>query len=113
MADEKPRAAAGWYLHPQERHSLRFWDGTAWTADRAPAPGAGVAPEPSKRSLASPRDMLAFGLGMSVIGGVLAGAIASSNPSAAYFAIAATYLVGGIPLTIGIIAKGVQIGRRG
>jgi len=43
-------AAAGWYPDPSDPYTLRYWDGTQWTAHTAPtggaAPGAGA---PKKR----------------------------------------------------------------
>jgi len=36
---------AGWY--PYDEHSLRFWDGAAWTGRWAPRPGSPTAPPPT------------------------------------------------------------------
>lgn len=51
MAEEQgsPVRDAGWYPDPERKHTLRYWDGDAWTDDRAPdVPGNRTAevPEP-------------------------------------------------------------------
>lgn len=35
-APDSPRREAGWYPDPERAHTLRFWDGDAWTDKRAP-----------------------------------------------------------------------------
>ena len=42
MSDQGP--PAGWYPHPGMAQTLRYWDGTAFTGDLAPAPYQGPAP---------------------------------------------------------------------
>lgn len=38
-------APAGWYADPQGPDTLRYWDGTSWTAHVAPVPQAAPAPQ--------------------------------------------------------------------
>ena len=39
---DSPAREAGWYADPEREHTLRYWDGNAWTDDRAPdLPSAG------------------------------------------------------------------------
>jgi len=33
---DSPAREAGWYPDPERAHTLRYWDGDAWTDDRAP-----------------------------------------------------------------------------
>ena len=33
---DSPARKAGWYPDPERAHTLRYWDGDAWTDDRAP-----------------------------------------------------------------------------
>jgi hypothetical protein len=37
-AAEKQKADAGWFPDPNDAKTLRFWDGEAWTDQRAPLP---------------------------------------------------------------------------
>jgi hypothetical protein len=37
MAAEQPAATAGWYPDPDQVGTVRYWDGSAWTEQRAPA----------------------------------------------------------------------------
>ena len=40
-----PETVAGWYPDPQDPRYLRYWDGTAWTEQRAALPGAPPPPQ--------------------------------------------------------------------
>jgi hypothetical protein len=46
---DSPARGAGWYPDPERAHTLRYWDGDAWTDDRAPdAPGSALPSEPQQ-----------------------------------------------------------------
>ena len=38
MADQSPQTQPGWYEISDMHQTLRFWDGTGWTDEMAPAP---------------------------------------------------------------------------
>jgi hypothetical protein len=38
MEDGATKADAGWFPDPDDAKTVRFWDGTRWTEQRAPAP---------------------------------------------------------------------------
>jgi hypothetical protein len=48
---ESPAREAGWYSDPERAHTLRYWDGDAWTDDRAPDVGSSQASEPPEASV--------------------------------------------------------------
>jgi Protein of unknown function (DUF2510) len=38
MEDDVTKAGAGWFPDPADAKTMRFWDGTRWTEQRAPTP---------------------------------------------------------------------------
>jgi hypothetical protein len=46
---------AGWYPDPQDPRYLRYWDGVAWTGQRAPLPPAAPPPPPPPMGAVAPR----------------------------------------------------------
>ncbi|WP_179872658.1 DUF2510 domain-containing protein [Microcella indica] len=43
-------AAPGWYPDPEQAATLRYWTGTVWTEQRAPAAAAPVATRPTRET---------------------------------------------------------------
>lgn len=86
MAEEQssPVRDAGWYPDPEREHTLRYWDGDAWTDDRAPdVPGNratydsrseidGSATRGTGERGLTARDRYALGVALAGIGAVIA-----------------------------------------
>lgn len=46
---ERGRPAAGWYPDPEMVDTVRYWDGTDWTDQRAPTRKATTPPRPPEK----------------------------------------------------------------
>jgi hypothetical protein len=80
-APDSPPRAAGWYPDPERAHTLRYWDGDAWTDDRAPDVPSTPSEAPPARSPGgwtgedgglSPQSRYAVGIGLAAIGALIA-----------------------------------------
>lgn len=80
-APDSPLREAGWYPDPERAHTLRYWDGGAWTDDRAPD----VPSAPSEASRAgtpggwtdedgrlTTQARYAIGVGLAAVGAIIA-----------------------------------------
>jgi hypothetical protein len=96
------KATPGWYPDPKASRTQRYWNGGAWTDDR----------RPTVRRGSRPSDYLwaSFMLGAAAV--VVCAVIAASDTTAGYVALSVASFLVGIPLTIGIIAKAVEVGVR-
>lgn len=105
---DKSKAEPGWYEDPADAAQERYWTGTEWLS-RVQA----ISPEPSRGM--SPNGYLGYGLALLVIGGAALGADGSSlnNPGAVDLLGLLIAAVGSTLWAIGLVAKGVQVGRRG
>lgn len=100
MSEKK--AKAGWY---ENKGVLEYWDGGAWT---------GRTKAGSKTLSMSPNEYLWIGVAISVASGGFAfvGTLVGDDAQASLFLAASVVgFLGWIVLSIGIVAKGVQIGR--
>jgi hypothetical protein len=80
-APDSPPRAAGWYPDPERAHTLRYWDGDAWTDDRAPDVPSTPPQAPPARSPSgwagedgglSTQGRYAIGIGLAAIGALIA-----------------------------------------
>lgn len=75
-------APAGWYPDPEYAGQQRYWDGTAWTVNRAPAPTSEPAGSPASDAVPSKdTSMAVLALALAICGFVL-----GVFPFAAWFA---------------------------
>ena len=80
-APDSPLREAGWYTDPERAHTLRYWDGDAWTDDRAPdvpsaPPEASPAGTPGgwtdEDGRLTAQARYAIGIGLAAVGAIIA-----------------------------------------
>lgn len=80
---DSPVRDAGWYPDPEREHTLRYWDGDAWTDDRAPdLPSIGREEEARSHSTVSgwtdedgrltAQGRYGLGVGLAAVGAIIA-----------------------------------------
>lgn len=79
---DSPAREAGWYPDPEREHTLRYWDGDAWTDDRAPDLPSAHSDAPTPRPVASgwtdengrltAQGRYGLGVGLAAVGAIIA-----------------------------------------
>src|SRR4051812_23276159 len=76
----------GWFPDPEHAEQLRYWDGSAWTEQRAPTPAAGLTGDSSARAARSsspnrnsPKRLLAVVVAALIVGAVIVGILNKSD----------------------------------
>jgi hypothetical protein len=79
---DSPARGAGWYPDPERAHTLRYWDGDAWTEDRAPNVPTARSDAPSERAPAArwtdengrltEQGRYGLGVGLAAVGAIIA-----------------------------------------
>lgn len=107
------KATAGWYEDPSDEELMRYWDGDNWL-NRVEVVHR---PRPRQASGWSPDTYLTTGFMLLFVAGVLVAGVADSpldldaiGPTTALVAFLSA--LGSFWFSIGIVAKGVQVGRR-
>lgn len=68
MADQAKKAPAGWYPHPAMANTLRYWDGSSWTEQVAPASTAAVPAAPARAGRSGPgAGVIAVGVALGIV----------------------------------------------
>ena len=103
---------AAWYPDPKDETALRFWSGETWTGRKAMRLAPVQVEQPPKGS--TPDGLIVVGVALLLVAGVALGVAAGWNEGReAALAVAALVTVPAyIILTVGLIAKAVQVGMR-
>lgn len=79
---DSPVRDAGWYPDPEREHTLRYWDGDAWTEDRAPdlpsapreeaTPHSAVSGWTDENGRLTAQGRYGLGVGLAAVGAIIA-----------------------------------------